>query len=68
MPFLLLSGADVDFFGRELRWRTYTTEEALPTTRHVELVGKKEFAAVVLDPERSTRRVTLRFVPQLLPA
>ena len=42
MLFLTLSDADIDFFGRELRWGTYTTEEALPTTRHVELVGKKE--------------------------
>ena len=54
MPFLTLSGADVDFFGRELRWRTYTTEEALPTTRRVELVGKKEFAGAELDPEHET--------------
>ena len=42
MPFLTLSGADIDFFGRELRWKTYTTEKALPTTSRVELVGKKE--------------------------
>ena len=42
MPFLTLSGADVDFLDWELRWRIYTTEEAFPTTRHVELVGKKE--------------------------
>ena len=54
MSFLTLSGADVDFSGRELRWRTYTTEEVLPTTRRVELVGKKEFAAVALDPEHKT--------------
>ena len=54
MPFLTLSGADVDFSGRELRWRTYTTEEVLPTTRRVELVGKKEFAAAALDPEHET--------------
>ena len=33
MPFLTLSGADVDFLSWEL------TEEALPTTRRVELVG-----------------------------
>ena len=51
MPFLSLSSADVDFLRRELRWRTYSTEEALPTTRRVELVGKKEFAAVALNPE-----------------
>ena len=49
-----MSGADVDFLDRELRWRTYTTEEALPTTRRVELVGKKEFAAAALDPEYET--------------
>ena len=54
MPFLTLSNADVDFPSRDLRWRTYTTEEAFPTTRHVELVGKKEFAAVALDPEHET--------------
>ena len=54
MLFLTLSGADVDFLDRELRWRTYTTKEALPTTRRVELVGKKEFAAAALDPESET--------------
>ena len=54
MPFLTLSGADVDFSGRELRWRTYTTEEVFPTTKRVELVGKKEFAAAALDSESET--------------
>ena len=49
--FLTLSGADVEFLGWELRWRTYITKKALPTTRRVELVGKKEFAAAALDPE-----------------
>ena len=51
MLFLTLSGADVDFSGRELRSKTYTTKETLPTTRHVELVGKKKFVAAALDPE-----------------
>ena len=54
MPFLTLSGADVDFLGRELQWRTYSTKEALTTTRHVELVDKKEFAAAALYPEHET--------------
>ena len=49
MPFLTLSGADVDFLGRELRWRNYTIEEAFPTTRRVDLVWKKEFVAAALD-------------------
>ena len=52
--FLTLSGADVNFLGWELRWRTYTTEEVLPTTRRIELVGKKEFAVAALDPEYET--------------
>ena len=52
--FLTLSGANVDFSGRELRWRTYTTKEVLPTTRRVELVGKKEFAATALNLEYET--------------
>ena len=54
MPFLTLSGADVDFSGRELRWKTYTTEKVLPTTRRVKLVDKKEFAAATLDPKHET--------------
>ena len=49
MPFLILSGTDVDFPKRELQWRTYIIEEALPTTKQVELVGKKEFAAATLN-------------------
>ena len=48
------SGADVNFLGWELWWRTYTTEEAFPTTRHIKLVGKKEFAAAALNPEYKT--------------
>ena len=54
MPFLTLSGTDVDFLGRELRLKTYTTEEALPTTRPVKLMGKKKFAVAALNPESET--------------
>ena len=54
MPFFTLNGADVNFLGRELRWRTYTTKEALATTKHIELVNKKKFATVMLDPESET--------------
>ena len=51
MLFFSLSGVDVDFLDLKLQWRTYTTEKALPTTRRIELVGKKEFAIAALDPE-----------------
>ena len=54
MLFLILSGADVDFLGRELRWRTYTIEKAFSTTRCIKLVGKKEFAVAALDLEHET--------------
>ena len=54
MLFFILSGADIDFLGRELRWRTYTTKKAFSTIRRIELVGKIEFAAAVLDSEHKT--------------
>ena len=54
LSFLSLSNADIDFLVRELRWRTYTTEKAFSTTRQVELVGKKEFAAMTFDLEHET--------------
>ena len=54
MSFLTLSGADIDFLRSELRWKTYTTKEAFPTTRHVELVDKEEFSAAALNPESET--------------
>ena len=54
ISFLTLSGADVDFLGRELWYKIYITKKAFPTTRHVKLVGKKEFAAAVLDPKYKT--------------
>ncbi len=52
MPFLTMSNTDVDFQARDLQWRSCTTEKVLPTTRRVELIRKKEFAAAALDPEQ----------------
>ena len=60
--FLILSGANVNFYGRKLWWRTYTTKKALLTTRHIKLVGKKEFVAVALDPEFETYVLHIRSV------
>ena len=51
MLFFTLTGANIDFLDRKLRWRIYTTEKTFLTTRHVKLVGKKEFVAIALDPE-----------------
>ena len=54
MPFLTLSKADVRFAERELVWRTYTAVEALPTTRRVEIIDKREFAAAALNADDET--------------
>ena len=34
---------------KELTWRSYTVAEALPTTKRVEIIDKKEFAKAALD-------------------
>ncbi len=49
MFFLTMSNSDVDFQAQNLQWRSYTIGDILPTTRRVELIGKKEFAAVGLN-------------------
>ena len=54
MRFFTLNGADVDFPKRELWWWSYTIKKAFPTTKRVELVGKEEFAAAILDPGYET--------------
>ena len=54
MPFLTLSGANVDFSVWELRCKIYIIGETLPTTKHVELVDKKEFATAALDSKHET--------------
>ncbi len=51
MPFLTMSNADVDFQAWHLQWRSYITGEVFPTTRQVELIGKKVFAAPALNLE-----------------
>ena len=54
MLFLTPSSADLRFAERELVWRAYSAAEALPTTRRVEIIGKKEFAAAALNEEDET--------------
>ena len=54
MLFLTLSKADIRFAERELVWRTYTAAEALPTTRRVEIIDKREFAAAALNADDET--------------
>ena len=70
MPFLTLSNTDVQFIEKELTWRTYTTAEALPTTKRVELINKKEFAKAALDENSETfvdYVVSLNLTPGIYP-
>ena len=70
MPFLTLSNADVQFVEKELTWRSYTTAEALPTTKRVELIDKKEFAKAALDENSETFVVhvaSLNLTPKIHP-
>ena len=54
MLFLTLSNADIQFIEKELTWRSYTTTEALPTIKRVELINKKEFAKAMLNENFET--------------
>ena len=51
MPFLKISNADVAFGEETLTWKSYTTNEALPTTERVQLVDSKEFVIAALDAD-----------------
>ena len=51
MLFLTMSNVDVDFQAWDLQWRSYIIGDVFPTTRRVELIEKKEFAAAALNPE-----------------
>ena len=54
MPFLKISNADVSFGEGTLTWKTYTTNEALPTTERVQIVDPKEFVIAALDVDSET--------------
>ena len=54
MPFLTFSNANIQIAAKEFTWRSYTAAEALPTTKRVELIDKKEFAKAALDEESET--------------
>ena len=49
MLFLTFSNVDIQFAQEEFTWRPYILAKALPTTKRVKLINKKEFAKVALD-------------------
>ena len=54
MLFLTFSNADIQFTKKKLTWKSYIAAKALPTTKWVELIDKREFAKAVLDKEPKT--------------
>ena len=54
ISFLILSNLDIHFAEKKLTWRFYTATEALPITKQVELINKKEFAKALLGEESKT--------------
>ena len=51
MFFLTLNKADIRFVEWELVWRIYAAAEVLSTTRRVEIIDKREFAAAALNKD-----------------
>ena len=66
MTFFTLSNADIQFAKKELIWRSYTAVEALPITKWVELINKKEFAKAALDEASETFVVHIAALEALL--
>ena len=54
MLFLILSNTNIQFAEKKLTWRSYIAAKALPTTKQVELIKKKEFAKRLLDEKFET--------------
>ena len=49
MLFLTFNNANVQFAEKKLTWRTYTTKEALQTTRQVKIIDWKKFAKAAFN-------------------
>ena len=54
MLFLKFSNVDMLFGKRILTWRTYITNKALPTTKQVQIIDKKDFVIAALDIDNKT--------------
>ena len=54
MPFLKISNVDILFGEETLTWKTYTTNEALSTTKRVQIINKKDFVITALDINSET--------------
>ena len=62
MLFLTFSNADIQCAEKKLIWRSYTTKEALFTTRKVEIINRKEFDKAALDNNIGVFKVHVSFL------
>lgn len=61
--FLLLSKTEINFNDCKLHWRLYIIINALPTTKWVKLVNKKEFVVIIFDLDNEIFEVYVVFLP-----
>ena len=54
MFFFKISNADMSFGKETLTWKTYITNQALPTIEQVEIINKNNFIIVALDANSET--------------
>lgn len=52
IPFYIFSNANVSFLDRELIWRIYSIVKALPNTKKVQIINRKEFVKIIWDPNK----------------
>ena len=67
MLFLILSNANVQFVEKKLTWRSYTTTEALPTSKQVEPINKIKFAKATLVETFVVHIVFFNLIPRIHP-
>ena len=49
--FFTLNNVEINFIDHNIYWKSYIIAKILPITKRVELIGKIEFAAAILDLE-----------------
>lgn len=59
MSFLILSNIEINILKWKFNQKSYITFETLMTTKHIELVGEKKFAAVAFDLDDKTFMVNI---------
>ena len=64
MLFLKTSNADVLFGEKILTWKTYIINKALPTTKQVQIIDKKDFVIAALNADSKTFMVHMAIQEQ----